>query len=138
MLFRLRDGDIQEYYTIAGILPHLRYSEKMINKVIECRECWKERIIDRDGEVKESLMTIAQNIKKVPGVSKELKAKADELNKVLQDLVGAPPEPAGPQSQSAQKAEFVRVNSSNKKRRLKRDEVQLEEEDDGEDEVMEP
>lgn len=124
MLYRLRDGDTAEFMTIAGFLPHFKYSEKMVNKIIECRECWKERMIDRNGEVKEALLLVIQNIKKGIGVSKELKTKADELAKVISDLIGQPNQPGSGGNasapSSAQKAEFVKVSSSNKKRRLKR------------------
>lgn len=64
LLVRFREGSSAEWTTIAGVLPHLKFTEKMIIKTIELYECWKERMLDMNGQVMDSFAQVLANIKK--------------------------------------------------------------------------
>lgn len=54
MLGRLRDGSSQEWRAIAGVLPHLRFSDRMLAKTTEMYEAWKERMLDENSLVRDA------------------------------------------------------------------------------------
>lgn len=91
MLMRLRDGTQREWRTIAGVLPHLKYTDKMLAKIIEMYELWKERMLDSSTDVRDAFYQVVQNVKKaqVGTSAKDLKPKLDEIQKMVDQSSGA-------------------------------------------------
>ena len=81
MLMRLRDGKPREWRTIAGVLPHMKYTDKMLLKIIDMYELWKERMLDSNNEVRDALYSVVQNVRKAQvGTSlKDMKPKLDQI-----------------------------------------------------------
>lgn len=94
MLGRLRDGSSQEWRTIAGVLPHLRFTERMLTKATEMYEAWKERMLDQNPVVRDAFLSvIAQHRKLQVGAAakegKPLKPRLDDLERLINIASGA-------------------------------------------------
>ena len=88
MLHRLRDGSSQEWRTIGGVLPHLRFTERMLSKTAEQYECWKERMLDQNPLVRDSFRAVIANCRKLQVGNAKMKSLVDELERAVNKASG--------------------------------------------------